>query len=325
MIIGVDIGYDSTKVVTREQKVGFKSVVGAYQPSIFSITGQYDVVLKDEAGQWVVGETALNQARFLKRREEADWYRSDDYRRLMLASFAQASRSKGLRLLVVTGLPVSYYQAGKEEVEALFSGTHRVELLDGPAQRIEVERCRVVPQPFGSAFALAMNDTGKIVDRHLAAGPTGVIDIGGKTTNLLQMSGFRDDSTRTTSINLGGWNLVRAIREQLKSDYPDLEAGDLELMEAIQNRQIWYYDRFIDLSQPVETLLAEMVGAIEASAGQLWQGGAHLRRLLITGGGANLLGVALLKRFRQAELVAESRFANASGYWKYGHFLAGHQ
>ncbi len=325
MILGQDNGYDAIKVVTRDKQVSFKSLVGPYKPSLFSLNGRHDIVLVDEAGQWVVGDGAVGQSLFLKRREEGDWYRTADYRRLMLAGFGQATSARGVRLLVVTGLPVSYYQPGKAEVEALFSGVHRVELLNRPAQRIEVELCRVVPQPFGTIFDQAMDSNGRVVDRELAQGPTGVIDIGGKTTNLLQMSNFRDDSARTTAINLGAWDLVRAVQEHLNRDYPDLEVSEPELMTAVRAGQIWYHDRFVDLTPAIEPMLAEMGEVIEATARQLWRGGANLRRLLLTGGGANLLGPRLQQVFRQAELVPDSRFANARGYWKYGTFLEAHR
>ncbi len=325
MILGQDNGYDAIKVVTRDKQVSFKSLVGPYKPSLFSLNGRHDIVLVDEAGQWVVGDGAVGQSLFLKRREEGDWYRTADYRRLMLAGFGQATSARGVRLLVVTGLPVSYYQPGKAEVEALFSGVHRVELLNRPAQRIEVELCRVVPQPFGTIFDQAMDSNGRVVDRELAQGPTGVIDIGGKTTNLLQMSNFRDDSARITAINLGAWDLVRAVQEHLNRDYPDLEVSEPELMTAVRAGQIWYHDRFVDLTPAIEPMLAEMGEVIEATARQLWRGGANLRRLLLTGGGANLLGPRLQQVFRQAELVPDSRFANARGYWKYGTFLEAHR
>ncbi len=324
MILGDDIGYDTTKIVSKDKQLAFKSIVGPHKPSLFSVNGRQDIVLTDEVGQWVVGQGAIGQALFLKRRDEGDWYRTADYRRLMLASFGQATRGKGVRLLVVTGLPVVYYQAGKAEVEALFTGVHRVELLNQPAQRIEVERCRVVPQPFGSIFERAMDDSGRVVDRELAQGPTGVIDIGGKTTNLLQMTNFRDDSTRTTSVNVGAWNLVQAIQEFLERDYPDLELSQPEVMDAVKTGQVWYHDRFISLAPVIEPMTAEMAEVIESTAMRLWHGAASLRRILITGGGAYLFGDRLVDRFRQAEIVPDSRFANARGYWKYGNFLAIH-
>jgi len=328
MIAGIDTGYYKTKVVQDSagvvRKIAFTSVSGRYRKSSFSFNGHNDIVLNDEEGQWIIGEGATGQTRFIQRREDGRWYKSAAYRRLMLAAFGQATAGTAVKMQIVTGLPAAYYRSGREELGAIFLGQHRVSLVGRPAQRIEVQRCRVVPQPFGAIFALAMNDAGRVVNKSLVKGPTGVIDIGGKTTNLLRVIDLRDDSARTTSIDAGGWDIVRDIGDFLSATYPDMALSEAQIMEAITERRIWYRDHFVDISAAVAEVTEEMASVIHSKVSQLWNGGGDLRHLLIAGGGAYLVGQSLKTRFPQAAIVPDAQFANALGYWKFANFLAAH-
>jgi len=87
-------------------------------------------------------------------------------------------------------------------------------------------------------------------------------------------------------------------------------------MQAILDRQVKYYGEPVDLSEVVEDTLATMAGQVIAQATQLWNGGAGLDVILVTGGGALLLGPALQCHFRHARVVEEPVFANALGYWR---------
>lgn len=323
MYAGIDIGYDSTKVMSGERKAAFKSVVGTPERSRFSL-GQNgtDMVLNDKDGTWLIGDTAIEQSRFVNRREDGAWYKSTEYRLLKLAAFGQLTTGTSVKMIVVTGLPVNYYEVGKEEVKTSFTGQHRVEIEGRTPQRIEVTTCRVIPQPFGAVLSLAMNDAGKIVDKALAEGPVGVIDIGGKTTNLLSVKGLNEVSKETSSINIGMWDAARAVRDYLVTKHPEIELRDHELMDAIRNREVWCFDERVDLTKIVSEVIDNMAHTIISTATQLWHGGARLRAILIAGGGAYVLGEQIKNEFRHARIVDDPRFANATGYFKLATFLA---
>jgi hypothetical protein len=61
---------------------------------------------------------------------------------------------------------------------------------------------------------------------------------------------------------------------------------------------------------------------VVAAAAQLWKGGAALDAVIVTGGGALLVGPYIQERFRHAQVVAEPVFANARGYWRFAQRLA---
>jgi len=324
MNAGIDIGYNETKVKSGERLAAFKSVVGSPERSRFSLNGNGDdTLLRDSQGVWLVGEGAVTQSRWLNRREDADWTTSADYYRLMLAAFGQVTTGTAVKLTLVSGLPVAYYEAGKTALRDRFLGQHRVAFKGRTPQKIEVVQCRIIPQPFGTVIHLAMSDSGKIVQRDIAEGPTGVIDIGGKTSNLLSVQGFSEISRETTSVNTGAWDVVRAVRDHLSVHYSHLELRDHELMDLIRRRETFYFGERLNLGPVIDEAVAQMSAVVIAAATQLWSSGAKLKAILVTGGGAYLLGDHLRRHFPHAHIVEKPQFANVIGYWKFANLLAG--
>jgi plasmid segregation protein ParM len=325
MDAGIDIGYSSVKAISGDRRTIFQSVIGTPERSRFSLHDNSNdgLVLNDTGGTWLVGDAAVTQSRFVSRREDATWYLGDEYRRLMLAAFARLTTGTAVKLNVVTGLPVAYYTTGKDELQALFLGRHKVEIEGRTPQQIEVEQCRVIPQPFGAALSVALTDGGKMADRTMAEGPVGVIDVGGKTTNLLSVRGLSDVARETTSVNIGAWDAVRSVRDYLTETYPGLDLRDHDLITVIQTRELYFFGERIDLSGQVDDILHKMAQTVIAAATQLWNGGGTMRAILVAGGGAYLLGNHLRQAFRHIRIVENPQFANAVGYYKFARLLAG--
>lgn len=317
MNVGLDIGYSAVKAVSGERRVSFPSLVGTPDLSrfAFSENGQErDIVLELGGGPVLVGAGAVEQSRFVSRREDRAWIESDEYRALFLAALGELSPATAVGLVVVTGLPVAFYD-DRDRLALVLNGEHKAARPDRRSQSFHVADCRVVPQPFGALLAAALDDRGRIVEHDLA-GRVGVIDVGGKTTNILSVSRMRELSRETTSLSLGGWDAVRALRDFLSAHYPGLEVRDHQLAEAIVARRINYYGQPVDLGPAVEAALAPMAEQIIAGATQLWNGGATLDAILIAGGGALLFGERIKRHFRHAIVAPDPVFANAVGYWK---------
>jgi plasmid segregation protein ParM len=320
MNIGLDIGYSATKAVAdAARRVSFPSAVGTPDKASFSLNGNASFILL-EPEHVQIGEAAIAQSRFLQRREDRRWIESEEWYTLALAALSELTTATRAELRIVTGLPVAFY-GDKDRMRDRLLGLHRVQREERHSQRFDVVDCRVIPQPFGALLAASLSDTGQIVDQALAMGPTGVIDIGGKTTNLLSVSQLAEIGRETASVNAGAWDAVRALRGWLNENCPNLELRDHQVMDAITDREVWYYQDRIDLTDVVENTLAPLARKVLGEATQLWNGGAGLRAILVTGGGALLLGPYIERHFQHARVVAEPVFANALGYWRFAQRL----
>jgi len=322
MNLGLDLGYSAVKLVGNERHKTFPSVVGTPDMGRFSLGEQSDDIILTTPAHLLVGEGAMTQSRFVNRREDRAWIESAEYYQLFLAALTELTTATVADLLLVTGLPVAFYSDRPILRERLL-GVHRVARQGRYAQTFKVRDCRVIPQPFGALLSAALDDRGRIADHDLATGAVGVIDIGGKTTNLLSVERLAEIGRETESISVGAWDVVRAVRAFLTDRCPNLECRDHQLIEAIIARQVRYYGQPLDLGPVLDATLAPMANQVIAQATQLWNGGAGLDAILVAGGGALLLGPFLKTHFRHARIIADPVFANAEGYWKLAQRLSG--
>lgn len=321
MNIGLDIGYSAVKAVSGGQRVTFPSATGTPETARFSLNGSSGIILV-EPQHIQVGEGAITQSRFSHRREDRRWIESDEWYALFLATLTELTTATRADLNIVTGLPVAFFGDRKAVKERLL-GTHRTKRDERHAQVFNVVSCHVIPQPFGSLLAEALNDAGRITNEQFATGSVGIIDIGGKTTNLLSVNRLAEIGRETASANVGGWDAVRAVRDWLSEECPGLESlRDHQIIQAIISRQIQYYGKPVDLTSIVTNTLKPLAEQIITEASRLWNGGATLDAIVVSGGGALLLGDLIGKHFRHAVRRADPVFANAVGFWRFAERLS---
>jgi len=207
MNIGFDIGYSATKAIAGlKRRTHFASVVGTPDKARFSLngSGNDDITLVEPAHR-LVGEGAVVQSHHLFRREDRDWTTSDEWHILFLAALSELTTATSAELQIVTGLPVAFY-SDRDTVRERLLGEHRLRREDRRAQTLRVTACRVIPQPFGSLLAAALDDRGQVVNADLATGNIGVVDVGGKTTNLLSVNKLAEVGRETASVSIGAWS-----------------------------------------------------------------------------------------------------------------------
>jgi len=324
MNVGMDLGYFGSKVVCQGRRIWFPSVVGSPDRPSFSLTGEQGMLLRKPMAA-LVGYEAIEQSRFLHRREDRSWVTSPEWYALFCAALSEISDAPQVDVTIVAGLPSLYYLEDKPKVQKRMEGEHEIQREARPAQRFRVTVSRIIPQPFGTVLSVCLSDSGKSANNALAQGQVGVIDCGGKTTGVLTVMGLREVARETTSVNLGAWDVVRRVREWLSRNCPELELRDHEIAAAIEAREVRYFGDLIPIGQVVDSVAGEMAEAVISQASQLWNGGAKLDAILVSGGGAHLLGPYICKQWRHARIVEEPMFANALGFWRFAERLASKQ
>lgn len=319
----MDIGYSATKIVTDTKRGTFPSVVGTPEQSRFSANGNghNDIMLSvPERGAWQVGQSAVEQSRFVKRREDRGWITGDEYYTLFLAALSEATNANSVEFRLVTGLPAAFI-GDKGILRERLLGEHRATRVGRHAQTFKVVECAVIPQAFGALLAACLDDRGRIVDAEMAKGSVGVIDVGSRTVNLLSVNRLSEVARETASVDVGAWDVVRAVRDHLAQECPALELRDHEIVDGIIARQIKYYGEPVDLTRVVRDVTAPMADQIIAQATQLWNGAASLDAILVSGGGALLVGDLIRKHYRHTRIVDDPIYANALGYWRFSQRL----
>lgn len=318
--IGIDLGYAAVKVVTSAQRIQFPSIVGTPEQSTFKIGSAqtFTITLNDRA--YNVGDAALEQSRFTTRQEDREWYKSQEYLVLLHAALSSLYKEGHKECVVVTGLPVAFYESDKAAIRSLYEDSmHLVKRDQNLVMPINIVRCYVIPQVMGTLLNEALNSAGQIADFKMAEGRIGVIDIGGNTSNFLHAHKMGDVKRETASINLGGWDAMRAVRPIVEDKCPDVEYADHEVSQAIAEGSIQYRGELVDLSDAIAPILDPMAEQLIAKAKELWPGGgARLDTILLSGGGSLVLGERIKAQIDHTDIriVEDAIFANANGYHK---------
>ncbi len=321
MRVGIDIGYNAVKVVRGEKMVSFPSIVGSPDESRFSFngTGDDNSVIEVDNQSYLVGTEALLQSRFAPRRQGRNWINSQEYKLLFLTALAQITKASHVNMDIVTGLPINFYDDDKEILQNNLLGQHKIKYNNQPLQVFTIRICKVIPQPFGTLLSVALNNQGKAFESNLyATGNIGVIDIGGGTVNFLTVDRLREIGTKTESIDSGVWKAILAIKKLFASKFPDLgEMKDHEVAKIIEQGNLDYYDKTINVSDITNNELEKLANEIRVVSSNIWPDLGKLKEILITGGGALLIGNSVKSELQQAKIVKNPVYANAIGYWKF--------
>ncbi len=321
MIAGIDIGYSHTKIASAT-KFRFPSIVGNVEVRRWEGLPRAEqgpiLILTTEDGRWAIGSDAAASSRFTSRREDRNWIESAEYQRLYLAALSCLTAAKYTRISLVTGLPVDYI-ADRHRLKERLMGRFRFSRADRPhRQLVEVDQVEVIPQPFGTLLLEILDRTGRIVNHDLATSTVGIIDVGGKTTSYLSVKDAREIPAETGSIPVGCWESLTLARELINRELPGLELADYEVAEAAQNSaSLRYYGENRDVSGMIRLALEPLAEQVIAEATQRWGNGARLDAILVTGGGAELVGQAICRHFRHARIVEEPAYANVLGYYRF--------
>jgi PRTRC genetic system protein D len=325
MLAGIDVGYARTKVVGSGGRFSFASVTGTVDRSRFGMNGREPGVILTEPRAVMVGDDAVRDSRHLKRREDRGWIESEEYHDLVLAALSELSEATWAKLTVVSGLPIAFFDKDKAALKATLEGEHRFTRDGRRAQTFTIEKAVIIPQGFGALLSVCLDDRGNIQDPDLANGAIGLVDLGGKTTNLLSINRLSEVSRETESVPVGAWDAVRTVGRWLSENCPKREYRDHEIEAAIKAGETTHTGQPVDLSEPIREALQPMADQVIAQATQLWNGAGQLDGILIAGGGAHLLGQHIVNEYEANGYPAgfvrvidgDPVFANAVGYWKF--------
>lgn len=323
--LGIDLGYANIKIVWPFGKRTFPTVAGTPEQSAFTLSGKaYVFQIEYEDRTYNIGHSAVDHSRQATRREDRGWLDSETYMVFLHAALSEVQKEGTYEAIIVTGLPVSFYELDKDKIKQRFEGIHHIKRDKNNTFTVNVTKCIVIPQPMGTLANVALNDEGKVADGRIFVGRVGVIDIGGKTTNLLHALKMGDIERETQSLNVGAWDAVRAMRPHIEKMCPDVGYLDHEISDAIVKNHIRYQGKDRDLSEIAKSVLDPIAERIVAKAKELWPGeGARLDTILLAGGGALLLADRIQEQIQHEDirLVDDAVFSNANGYYKMARFM----
>jgi len=318
----IDIGYRGTKALaTNGRQAHFPSEVGPERKKTFSLdeARQDSMIITTREGEtWYAGQTAMKRTRSTGRRD-AEWLFTDSYKVLLYAALSELHKAT-TTTSVVTGLPLEHWEALVERAREVFLGDHTFKRNGGRWQTVTVENVFIVTQPYGSLLDLAMTDTGKFLDNPFATGTVGVADIGGVTLNLLVTEALDEVGQWTQGDDLGLLEAIDEITSDIKADCPAFKPRTREVAGWLAVGTFEYQSKQVDIAPYATPHLEPLVETILNRISEVWPEPGRYNAMLLTGGGAAILGPMLKARmnsdYANVTIARDAVFANVRGYLK---------
>ena len=331
-ILGADIGFGYTKATDGRQTQVFKSVVGEatavqFADTLIPSTAANPRHIEYGGEAYFVGELAETQSRGRGFTLDQSQFLGQYAKTLALASIAPLAES-GEPIRLVTGLPISFFRKHKDALTTLLQNRHAVTIVQPNGERIEknlnIERVRVIPQPFGSMFNLMLNDLGKPSSQRFLSEKIGIIDVGFRTSDytISEKTKFSERASMSTDSGISAaYTAIAALLQEKSGVNVEL----YRLYESITRGNIKIKGQRFDLTAVTQQAFTQLAMRIATEVNRLWADDWDVDAIVITGGGSAALA-PYLQPLLEGEVLPmppdqDARLNNVAGYWKYGQHI----
>jgi plasmid segregation protein ParM len=331
--LGIDVGFGNVKAESETKKFDFPSVIGEFSPVKFSSGMEAtedpttSLVIEYNSKKWFVGQSALKQSVPHNTIEQTRTVTEEGQVLLLSALGLLADKSSIVNLVV--GLPVNHYSDLKENYIAQIRGTHNFNYLTLTGEvkdrkSITVRNSKVLPQPFGTIFDVALDDKGGLRDKKMVTGKIGVVDIGYNTLDLLRADGLQYINRRSTSFSeMGMFAAYRELAALLYHDFK-VEISPEKLEPIVQRGFLSYCGRIQPIESHKQEAFRAAAEAIISKIKSIWPDSWELDKIIFTGGGAIHLGDYLVEKYLEQSMVSDDPlYSNVNGYRKCAQFTWG--
>lgn len=314
-VIGCDFGNFSSKIVSDRAEASFLSVVG-YDTDLMFDEFQTGIMMGNGVS---VGELALNNASQVMRHKDDEWISSPEIKILAEAGFSEVVTPDVAKVAAVCAIPINLYKFRRGVLSAALTGKHHFLRIRGKTnERYEMDvLIHELPQGLTVVFDQVLSASGN-PESAIALEKVGCVDIGGRDLNILSANTLTPVEHESETIHGGCWNLIEAMRKDLSSSFDRPSLSEYEGESALRTGLFWNSGEWVDVSDMASRHKARFVESILTHVKRLWADPESFKRIFISGGGAELVGEALLDRMPNGHLVGKPVYSNARGAKKFG-------
>lgn len=336
MRVAVDIGFGFIKAVDENGKVvSFPSMITKRgDTTLSSFVGKsdpYSVIywevgedsnIKTNEKRLYVGDAAFTNGGIRKWKDKDQKLDTEDIKIFISVALAALSNHNEPVDLCV-GLPISYFNSKKEELENILTSIDaRISISGIPyVYEIKINSVFIFPQGVGAYYAALFDLQGVPKNIKLVTSSVGVIDIGYRTVDYIVMGkgkhGIVLMDHLSGSLEEDGMNkAIKQIADNISADI-NREIG----INKVEQAMLWfdnileYRGQAYNLSNYIDSAYKDLSESIASKIKLKWGlEGDMLEHVIITGGGGNVLYPYLKSNFEHAALQDKSEYANAAGY-----------
>lgn len=343
-VIGQDDGHDTIKTcygwdaATKKFQYGYhksRAVQGLEQVMALGRHGTVGGAYETEGHQFTIAD---GQSLLRPLDTRVGNYALSPLNRILVNHSLAACGLADDPLYLVTGLPVDlYYRDGAPDEEII---RLKVRNLATPVQRVGAGPglARIVKQGVLSEATAAFYDAlihpdGSIdaeIESLISRRPFGVVDMGGKTTDIVVVSEAARSvyTSRSGTEEIGVLDLLDKVGERIKAEFKlNGNPPTPHVEEACRTKRYELFGEEKDVSHIVEAACRDYLGKVQNFVVSKIRDGSDLGAVLFVGGGTALIRSALgldvfASIYQGRRIIAdEPEYANARGMWKYGMFV----
>ena len=352
-VIGVDLGYDSVKMLFRDKELVFPSLAEREDEGILSdssfevVTKPDDVIFKFNPKKMII----KIQDKLIKGYTDREFttYRVGDYvlnQRFSSVAYSLSDKKykdpeefakllSGIALLcpkadkikikhLITGLPIKYYENNKLAFKERLENNFKIQIKNINNQfvekEVEVMKATVIPQGLASYYDFVMNDKGEVTTND--QGGFGIVDLGGLTIDCVAFNNGELIKDSPISFSDGvKTRIFKKIQDSLDIDISQdiIKKQILDKKDYIKVRNEKY-----EFTKIKETAIDKLAYDIALQIENRWDSYLMIDRILVTGGASILLFESLdthLEDFPCERVNKNPQFSNCRGYVKLGKAL----
>ncbi|MBY0378890.1 MAG: ParM/StbA family protein [Burkholderiales bacterium] len=327
--LGLDDGHFSVKCVGVEQQFTFPSkVVNGFYPfmSVIEDTNMSSLyTVEDNSNKYtVMSQDAISSTmRFLDTRTD-DFPHSDI--NLVLINHALLLSEVDSEVTICSGLPFQQYYINNAKNTKLIqkkkSNIERLVKIENSDKLPKIKEHKVVAEGVAGYFDLKFNSDGSLNDEIENIKQDGlicIVDIGGRTTDIVTMYNDAVDFNRSATLDIGGLYLQDTITEKVKAKF-GYNALPNKTIDALTKDGVYKNIDAQDIVNNAKKEMAnEIANAIKSKIGQ----NSDIGLIAFIGGGSLLLKEQLNKLYDNnlARFVKDPIFSNARGMCKMAKYL----
>lgn len=328
LVAGIDDGFDETKIVLGDGtafRMPSRAKAGDMNRIDISGRGGGNVhgYITSE-GRFVVGPDI----------DRADATASDEYpvsamnRAIVTHALRCAEVPGGAQVMACSGLPVKKFYR-RHEMNTAFVNAKTENLLKNDIRAVDgaalpqIVRHEVVSEGIAAwmDYILERGEDGRLVvnDAHQRQ-RIGIVDIGGRTTDIAVIREWQLDTDRSSTVEVGMIMVRETVREAIADAY-DYEPADEALADAMTSGEITLWGRRENVSELVSSAVETAVNRIRSETKRRLGNGADLDQVVFVGGTVVALAEHLKGWFPNQVIGTDPSFANARGMAKFAEFL----
>lgn len=322
---GIDDGHDAVKLVNGKTLYIPSRVISGHYPYLSVSNDENDSFLYEINGHkfTVIEKPSINAGhRFLQTRIDDFPYNELN---LVLVYHALLRAGAEGKCNICTGLPFNqYYSTDGQKNRQLLdlkknAFKSKVTAVNSDV-KLEIVEHRVCAEGVAGYFDLKYNQDGTInqeFDDHCENGVICIVDIGGRTTDIVTFDNESIDFTRSNTVDIGGlWlkdNLIGKVKAKLDvNSIPDKMIDDIIRNDGLYPR------KNIDVKDILDGLKKELADEIANNIKHNIKRTADISLIAFIGGGSLLLHKPLKNLYSPelAKFVKDPLHSNARGMLK---------